>query len=175
MTQKIALLRGVNVGGRNKLPMKELRALLEKTGCENVRTYIQSGNIVFSGRATGDVIGAAIEKKFGFRPAVMVMTLAAFKKAAANCPFKAQADAAPKNVHLYFLQKAPPENAVADLNVVKAASEDFALEGRVMYLLTPDGLMSSKIAEKTDRILKANATARNWNTVRAILALAEQS
>ncbi len=175
MTRKIALLRGVNVGGHNRLPMKELAILLERIGCANVRTCIQSGNIVFDGDADGDDIAAAIEKKFGFAPHTFVMTAAAFKKAVAGCPYKEEAKASPKSVHLFFLGAAPDKGAAAGLDAIKTASEDYKLTTSVLYLHTPEGLLSSKIAEKADRILNTKTTARNWNTVCALVDLVKEA
>ncbi|WP_428410135.1 DUF1697 domain-containing protein [Hyphococcus sp.] len=174
MTQKIALLRGVNVGGHNKLPMKELAKLLEGMGCENVRTYIQSGNVVYDGKTKGPEIAAAIKKKFGFEPHTFVMTAAALKKAAAACPYQKQAKAEPKSVHLFFLDGAPDKGAETGLAEVKTAPEEFVLAKSVLYLHTPKGLAASKIAEKADRVLKTKTTARNWNTVQALIDLAGQ-
>jgi uncharacterized protein (DUF1697 family) len=171
MTEKIALLRGVNVGGNNKLPMKELAKLLEDMGCENVRTYIQSGNVVYDGKAKGPEIAAAIKKKFGFEPHTFVMTLAGLKKAAAACPYAKEAKAEPKSVHLFFLDGAPDKDAEAGLACVKTAPEEFALAKGVLYLHSPKGLAASKIAEKVDRVLNVKTTARNWNTVEALIKL----
>jgi uncharacterized protein (DUF1697 family) len=175
MSRKIALLRGVNVGGNNKLPMKELAKLLERIGCENVRTYIQSGNVVYDGAATGGEIAAAIEKKFGFAPHTFVMTAAALNKAASGCPYKQQAEAEPKSVHLFFLGAAPDKSATASFDAIKTASENYTLTKTVLYLHTPEGLLASKIAEKVDRILKTKTTARNWNTVRKLIELAKEA
>ncbi len=174
MTRKIALLRGVNVGGNNKLPMKELVQLLEGMGCENVRTYIQSGNAVFDGKATGPEIAQAISKRFGFEPHTFILTAAALKKAAAACPYRKQAETEPKSVHLFFLDGAPDKDAEAALAEIKTAPEKFTFGKGVLYLHTPKGLASSKIAEKADRILKTKITARNWNTVCALIELAGQ-
>lgn len=172
MTRQIALLRGINVGGANKLPMKELTALLHDIGCKNVRTYIQSGNVVFEGKARGAEITTALQERFGFSPQCFVLSAAALCKAAANCPFSAQAEADPKSVHLYLLENAPDKGAGEAFNAVKTPPEAFAFAKGVMYLHSPKGLSASKIADKADRILKTKTTARNWNTICALIELA---
>ena len=174
MTRSIALLRGINVGGRNKLPMKDLRALIESLGGENVRTYIQSGNIVFDGDIAADTISAAIEKKYNFCPHVFVLSANEMKKAAFKCPFTKEAERIPKSVHLFFLAAAAPNDVTAKFDNIKTSAERFEIDGKVMYLHSPKGLSESKIAEKADRILQTTTTARNWNTVRAVMDLAEK-
>lgn len=171
MIRQVALLRGVNVGGHNKLPMKELAALLESVGCRNVQTYIQSGNIVYDGAVSGDAVGAAIEKKFGFRPPVFVIPAAGFKKAMEDCPYRRDATKNPKSVHLLFLASIPDASVVKTLNDTKTPEETFAIGKNVLYLHSPNGLAASKIAEKADRILKTAVTSRNWNTVCALVEM----
>lgn len=173
MMQSIALLRGVNVGGRNKLPMKVFISALEGLGCENVKTYIQSGNAVFDGKTSAADISAAIKKAAGFAPHVFVLPTAAMKKAAAANPFARNAAENGKSVHLYLLDVTPKAADVETLALMKRAREDFAIGGKTFYLFTPDGLAGSKIAEKIDRVLGVRTTARNWNTVTALIDLAE--
>lgn len=173
MTVRIALLRGVNVGGNNRLPMKTLVSILEGLGCGNVRTYIQSGNAVYEGSASANDISARIKEAVGFRPHVFVMTAAALKKAAAANPFRKDAATNGKSVHLFLLDGAPKAEAVEALGALKRPREDFAISGRSLYLHTPEGLADSKIAERVDRILGLTTTARNWNTIEALIGLAE--
>ncbi len=171
MTQKVALLRGVNVGGANKLPMKTFASILEKLGCENVRTYIQSGNAVFEGDASANDIAAGVRTFAGFTPHVFVLTAAALKKAAAQCPFAKEGAKAPTSVHLLFLDKVPADDDVNTLGAMKSPREDFAIMAKTLYLHSPDGLSGSRIAGKIDRTLKTTTTARNWNTIMALLDL----
>jgi uncharacterized protein (DUF1697 family) len=173
--RQIVLLRGVNVGGRNKLPMKTFAGALEGLGCENVKTYIQSGNAVVDGKTSAADIGSAIKKAVGFTPQVFVISLAAFKKAAAANPFSKEAEANGKSVHLYLLDAAPNGAAVEALGEIRRPKEDFAIVGKALYLHTPDGLAGSKIGERIDRVLGVTTTARNWNTVIALMALAEDA
>ncbi|MEX0645370.1 MAG: DUF1697 domain-containing protein [Parvularculaceae bacterium] len=172
-----ALLRGVNVGGHNKLPMKALAAALAQLGLENVRTYIQSGNVVFA--ATGGTAAAlstkiaeAIDAEFRFRPKVLVLSLAELTAAARGNPFPgAQRD--PKSVHLCFLDGAPSRPDFARIDAAKAKSEDYVLKGRIFYLHTPAGYGVSKLAAVAEKLLGVGATARNWRTVTMLLAMAK--
>ncbi|MFZ5617597.1 MAG: DUF1697 domain-containing protein [Pseudomonadota bacterium] len=171
MTRKIALLRGVNVGGNNKLPMKTLVSIFEKLGCENVHTYIQSGNAVFDGAASANDIADGIKKLAGFRPHVFVLTAAAMRKAALKCPFAKEAERAGKSVHLFFLDDVPSADSVNALGALKSPREDFAIMAKTLYLHAQDGLSASKIADRIDRTLKTTTIARNWNTVMALLEM----
>lgn len=173
----IALFRGINVGGNNPLPMKQLVALLEDAGCRDVRTYIQSGNAVLrspladAARLTTR-IRSAVAACCGFESQVMILGHKELARAAAANPF-AEAAASPKSVHLYFLAERPRRPDFESLDRVKAASESYALKGKVLYLHTPDGLGTSKLAARIERDLGVAATARNWRTVTALLELAK--
>lgn len=175
MTRRIVLLRGVNVGGGNRLPMKLFASALDGLGCENVKTYIQSGNAVFDGEASASDIAGAVKKAAGFKPHAFVTTAAAFARTAAASPFARQASESGKSVHLFLLESAPGPEGVEALAALKRPQEDFAIGGKALYLHTPAGLAGSKIAERIDRALGMKATARNWNTVSALLALAEST
>jgi uncharacterized protein (DUF1697 family) len=173
MSRRIVLLRGVNVGGRNTLPMKTFAGLLEGRGCTNVATYIQSGNAVITGAASAADIAAAIKRAAGFTCHVFVLTAAALRKAADACPFRREAAASGKSVHVFFLDEAPFAAAVEALGAVRLPREDFAVAGRALYLYSPDGAADSKIARTIDRTIGAATTARNWNTIEKLLAMAE--
>lgn len=173
MSRSIVLLRGVNVGGRNRLPMKAFAAMLEGLGCAHVKTYIQSGNAVVDKAPLAEDIAAAIKREAGFACRVFVITFAALKKAAALCPFKDAAEASGKSVHVFFLDAAPKAEAVEALGALRRPREDFAVAGRTLYLLSPDGVAGSQIAERIDRTLGVATTARNWNTIMKLIELAE--
>ncbi|MDX1388981.1 MAG: DUF1697 domain-containing protein [Acidobacteriota bacterium] len=177
MNTWIALLRGVNVLGHGKLPMAELVEVLEKIGLKDVRTYIQSGNVVF--RSPGKTapplcrkIGKAILASHGFAPHVLVLSVEALRDAVARNPFPS-ADGNPKSVHLFFLDQPPMEAKLDRIGATKADSEEFALTESVFYLHTPDGFGPSKLAANAERLLGVPATARNWRTVNKILEMAE--
>lgn len=176
MNTIIALLRGINVGGRNKLPMRELTQLLESLGLANVKTYIQSGNVVFQSErndlaALADEIGAAVDQSHGFKPRILLLELADLEAAVAQNPYL-QATEAPKTLHLYFLEAAPTQPDLAKLNELKTEREQFELIDTVFYLHAPDGIGRSKLAEKVEKALGVAATARNWRTVSKVLEMA---
>lgn len=176
----IALFRGINVGGTHKLPMKELRELLESIGCSDVKTYIQSGNAVFRSPVADPSrlatrISKAVATGHGFEPRVLVLSRDELQEAAAANPFAKAAAAVPKSVHLFFLGSSPKDPNLAPLQSVKAATEAFALNGRMFYLHTPDGFGTSKLAERVERLLGVAATARNWRTVTTLLEMTAAS
>lgn len=177
MTARIAFFRGINVGGRNLLPMRDLRALLESVGCSDVKTYIQSGNVVFSHPDRDDPLlarkfCAAIEAKCHFLPEVMLLSARELQRAISANPFPGAMDD-PKTLHLSFLASTPDQPDLERLEALKAASEAFHLADRVFYLHAPEGIGRSKLAQRVERLLGVPATGRNWRTVTRILALAK--
>jgi uncharacterized protein (DUF1697 family) len=172
----IALLRGVNVVGRRSLPMKELVVLLQGAGLRSVRTYIQSGNVVFQSGAGGARTLAAriahlIGRKFGFQPQVMVLSCAQLAAAIRGNPF-ADAVGEPKSLHLYFLSARAVNPDLNSLARLRTGGEAFALKGSVFYLHTPAGFAQSKLRAQVERSLGVQATARNWRSVNRLLTLA---
>ena len=171
----IALLRGINVVGRRKLLMKDLAAIFERAGFEYVRTYIQSGNVVFesargSARTLAAGIGELILKKAGFRPHVIVLSVAELERAVRGNPFP-QADADHKSLHLFFLSERPARPDLDSLARLKVGREGFELRGAVFYLYTPHGFPQCALHDKVERFLGVNATARNWRTANQLLAM----
>jgi len=177
MTVRIALFRGINVGGRNRLPMKELKSIFECAGCSDVKSYIQSGNIVFTRAGTDDgalsrTLCAAIEAQFGFSPTVLLLPATALQAALAANPFPG-AESKPQSLHLWFMEDLPADADCDRMLALKTANEAFALRGRVLYLHAPDGVGRSKLAQRIEHLLGVPATARNWRTATRILALAD--
>lgn len=169
MTTFIALLRGINVIGNNKLPMKELSALLTGVGLRDVQTYIQSGNVVFrydlKNKATlAAKISETIKAQHGFAPQVLLLEAAELKKAMAGNPYP-EAEAQPKSLHLFFLDEVPRHPDLKAMDTIKTGSERYQLECKVFYLNTPEGFGPSKLAARAEKLLGVAATARNWNTV----------
>lgn len=167
MHSYIALLRGINVGGRHRLPMKELVALMQAQGCEQIATYIQSGNVSFchpsdDRRVLAERITDSILQHKGFAPQVWLFTQAQWQRAIDNNPFSATEG---KSLHFFFLAEVPARVDLEGLEVFKAPSESFALVEEVFYLHAPDGIGRSKLVEKLGRYLPVAMTARNWNTV----------
>ena len=176
MNTWIALLRGINVGGRNRLPMTELVAVLEGIGCEGVKTYIQSGNVVFSRSGftapqLAEKIGTAVLNSHGFEPKVCLLTVAELENALAVNPFPGAEDN-PKSLHLFFLAETPESPNRESFDAIKADSEDYALVAKVFYLHAPDGIGRSKLAAKAEKLLGVDATGRNWRTATKMLELA---
>ncbi|QDU31325.1 hypothetical protein ETAA8_64780 [Anatilimnocola aggregata] len=172
----IALFRGINVGGNHSLPMKKLSAMLEELDCVRVQTYIQSGNVVFAttvkkGPALGKRIGDQVEAEFGFRPALLLLTLGELQTAIVNNPFP-QAISDPKTLHFFFLAVEPDSPDLATLQKQATATERFQLLGRVFYLHTPDGFGKSKLAGIVEKKLGVTATARNYRAVEMLAAMA---
>ena len=162
MNKYIVLLRGVNVGGNNLLPMKELSAQLEHAGFNNVRTYIQSGNIVLEGtRNPENEMGALIQARFGFTPKILVLSEEEFNSAVANNPYTGFEG---KTVHFFFCKGSPDVN-FAKLDELVAETERYELTGQVFYLHAPDGIGRSRLAARAQACLGVSATGRNLNTV----------
>lgn len=174
MTTWIALIRGINVSGHNKMPMTTLAKVLEKAGCSSVRTYIQSGNVVFDSKSKSESsvskkIGDAIESEFQYRPELFLLTVDQLQSAIANNPFQ-QVISEPKSLHFYFLAATPKSPDLAGL-VKAATTERFKLIDSVFYLHAPDGLGKSKLAGLVERKLGVSATARNYSTVQKLSAM----
>ena len=165
----IALFRGINVGGRNSLPMKELISLLEDLGCRSVKTYIQSGNAVFESKEKdasrlSNKIRVEIKKCRGFEPYVLLLGLEEMEKAIAGNPFP-ETESEPKYLHIGFLASAPANPDLKALEGLKKKSERFLLRDKVFYLYAPDGVGRSKLAASTEKLLGVSMTDRNWQTV----------
>jgi uncharacterized protein (DUF1697 family) len=178
MTTYIALLRGINVGGANILPMKELVAVLERLGLENVRTYIQSGNVVFQSTTTdanqlSQTIKTAVGESHGLAPEVLVLSIGEFNDAIAACPFT-DGDPDPKTLHLSFLASIPSDPDLDRLEVIRSPSERFQLAESVFYLYAPEGIGRSKLAANVERAIGVTMTARNWRTVTKLMSMAEE-
>ncbi len=170
MPTYIALFRAINVGGKNSLPMKELAALLEKNGYQNIKTYIQSGNVVFNSKKKPDAdIGSLIEQQFGFKPEVIILSDTEFHSVAGANPYK---NSEGKTVHTYFCKNKPNLNQKR-LGELKAESEQVTIKDKVLYLHAPDGIGKSKLVANISSCLGVPATGRNLNTVNKLLSMIE--
>ncbi len=176
MTVYVALLRGVNVGGSHSLPMHGLRNLLTRIGCENVQTYVQSGNAVFRSTEDADAIRinirAAINEQFGFAPNVCLLTIEDYQSIVAANPYP-EAEDTPKYLHVWFLIGAADSPNLDKLESVRLSTERYELSDNAFYLHAPDGIGRSKLAAKVDKCLGVETTARNWRTVTKVSALAD--
>ncbi|MYD95403.1 MAG: DUF1697 domain-containing protein [Chloroflexi bacterium] len=166
----VALLRGINVGGRNKLPMRELAAMFVEAGCEDVRTYIQSGNVVF--RAPPGLVDGlrariteAIADSHGFRIPIVMRTASDFDRIVRDNPFLA-AGADPAKLHVGFLAAAPAPARLVRLDSDRSPPDAFEVRDREVFLHFPAGVARSKLDNAYfDRTLDTVCTIRNWRTV----------
>lgn len=172
----VALLRAINVGGNNKLPMQDLRAMFDAAGCTDVRTYIQSGNVVFGASTTlartiPAVVGDAIESRFGFRPPIVMRTADELREVSGRNPFDGLTSE-PKLLHVAFLSEAPKRGA--RLDPARSPGDRFEVRGRDVYLYYPNGTARSKLDNPyLERCLGATSTMRNWRTVTQLVELIE--
>jgi uncharacterized protein (DUF1697 family) len=169
MTRYIALFRGINVGEKNRLSMADLTAALDRLGCANVRTYIQSGNVVFdhaagAAAALAASIQAELLSTLNVDSAVLLLTVPELKSAMENNPY-ATLDADASTIHLGFLAARPYLENLDKLAALKSPSEQYYLTGAVFYLYAPDGVGRSKLAAGAERFLGVPMTDRNWRTV----------
>jgi uncharacterized protein (DUF1697 family) len=178
MTVVIALLRGVNVGGHNKISMHALRGICVSLKLHQPTTFIQSGNVVF-GATERDVprvakrIEDAIEKNHTFRPHVILRTAAEMREVIARNPFVKRTGLDPAKLVVSFLAEAPATEVREKLLAIKVGPEELKINGRELYIYFPDGMGRSKLPPVLERTFKVPATARNWNSVTKLLAMAE--
>lgn len=175
MTVYIALLRGINVGGKNRLPMAELVTIFESLGYPGAHTYIQSGNVVFASsvdldESAGTQISEAIYQQKGFQPQLLLLSAAQLQAAVEANPFHYDSG---KALHFFFLASQPSDPDLDKLTRLRSATEQFKLSERVFYLSAPDGIGRSKLAAAVEAALGVVVTARNGNTVNKLVAMAE--
>jgi uncharacterized protein (DUF1697 family) len=172
----VALLRGINLGGKNKLPMKGLAAMFAGAGCREVHTYIQSGNVIF--QASQDVarrvpseIAHAIAERFGFQVPLVTRTAAEIAQVAQSNPFL-QDGADPDTLHVAFVAETPSAGKVDSLDKDRSPPDRFAVLGREIYLHCPNGFARTRFTtDYFDRRLGTISTVRNWRTVLKLLEL----
>lgn len=174
----IVLLRGINVGGSTLLTMASLTAILADLGATDIRTYIQSGNVIFQSTETrasalSGAIADSISQHHGLRPRVLALTLSQFERAVSANPFP-RAATCPSSLHLYFLTSRAHAPDLEAMNKVKSISEQFVLKDRLLYFYAPDGIGRSKLAARIERLVGVEVTGRNWRSVSNILALARR-
>lgn len=171
----VALLRGINVGGKNSLPMQDLRNILASLNCERAKTYIQSGNAVFRSadgqESLSSKIEEAVKKQFGFSPKVLLLSIEGYRSILLKNPFP-EAVSDPKSLHVSFLSAKPAAPDISEMHALKSPTEDFQLLENAFYLHAPDGIGRSKLAGKVERCLGVEATGRNWRTASKLAELA---
>ena len=176
MPTHIALLRGVNVGG-NLLKMERLREICSELGYRNVRTYVQSGNIVFETPGSPAKCEQAIEKKLRGETrlpvTVILRTRDEIGKIVAANPFLKVPGVDPSSLYVTFLATAAAKEAVKKLSTIKAGGDEFRVAGKEIYLHCPNGYGRTKLSNNAlEKVLAVRATTRNWNTVNKLCEMA---
>jgi uncharacterized protein (DUF1697 family) len=173
----ITLLRGINVGGHSIVPMAELRKMIEGLGFANVRTFLQSGNAVFEGAGKPDALERRLEdeseKRFGRRVDYLIRTPAEWRAMIGANPFAAMAKDDPSHLMVMFLKARPDAKAVTALQKTIKGREQVRAGARHLYIAYPDSIGTSKFSGALiEKALATRGTARNWNTVLKMAALA---
>ncbi|MGE7919792.1 DUF1697 domain-containing protein [Viridibacillus sp. NPDC093762] len=183
MTNYIAFLRGINVGGHNKIKMAELKQMFEEMGFIRVKTYIQSGNVLFESDEKEPFILKRIEHEiktvFGLTISVVIRTSTELERITGECPFSKEAisDAEVSSegecLYVALLLEDPPQGKIEGLSVFRTEYEDFRFEGREVYLLFQKGIRNSKLANNVQK-LGVPVTIRNWKTMNKLTALVKE-
>ncbi len=170
----VALLRGINLGGKNTVPMAELRRYAEEAGGANVRTYVQSGNLVFTAQHAEPIaaaITARIEENLGLTIPVVLVTADELRDIAAANPYLREG-VPEKELHLILLSETPAPDRVVKLDPDRSPPDRYTVAGRAIYHCAPNGLARSKLTNAyLDRTLGVISTSRNWRTIGSLLAL----
>ncbi|MFK9092055.1 DUF1697 domain-containing protein [Bacillus salipaludis] len=168
MTIYIALLRGINVGGHHKIKMVDLKSLLETMGLQKVKTYIQSGNVLFESeeeeKQLSHRLEAEISTTFGFPVPVVLRTSEEFEQIIRDCPFSTDTLKEGESVQIAFLADKPSEDCINHLGSYKTDMEEYSIEGKNVYLFFRQSIRDSKLAAQLPK-LGVPATVRNWKTV----------
>jgi uncharacterized protein (DUF1697 family) len=176
----ISMLRGVNLGGHNRVKMDALRALYEALGLRGAQTYVQSGNVIFrtEGRDLMRLhkrLENGIERSFGFRSDVIFRTPSELREVIARNPFAARRSIDPSKLAVTFLARDPGPEAREKVLAIKAEPEELRIEARELYIYFPNGMARPKLSwPLLEKTLKTSGTSRNWNTVTKLLEMAER-
>lgn len=173
------MLRGVNVGGHNKIKMDALRSHCEGLKFENIQTYVQSGNLVFTCKGhkperTARLVEDAIEKQHGFRPAVILRNAAEMREVIVRNPFAKRKNLDPAKLAVIFFTDELTPDVRKQLEAIKVGPEELKAHPRELYIYFPDGMGRSKLPAAIERLMKKTGTARNWNTVTKLMEMANQ-
>ena len=178
MSRRVALLRGINLGSRNRVAMPALRDLLGAAGFDDVRTYVQSGNLVLSSDAAPVELERELEQliaeRFGFEDEVVVRTGEELAEVIDRNPL-ADVAVEPKRYQVTFLAEPLGDDLIHELAALAAGSERFSAVGRELYAWHPDGVARSRLwAKLGSKSLGVKATSRNWLTVTTLLAMVQE-
>ena len=179
MAVLISMLRGVNVGGHHNVKMDALRALYESLKLRDPHTYVQSGNVIFRTKERDLLVLTkrvqnAIQRRFGFRPDVIVRTSSQLRDVIARNPFAKRRDIHPSRLLVTFLASNPGPEAREKVLKIKTDPEELRIDGRELYTYYPNGMARPKLSWAViEKMLKTSGTGRNWNTVTKLLEIAE--
>jgi uncharacterized protein (DUF1697 family) len=180
MITYIAILRGINVSGKRIIKMDALKQLFAELGNENIRTYIQSGNIVFENKKSNakqleKLLSAELKKQFGFDVPVLVYDKNEFKSIIDNNPFVHNKLIDPAHLHITFLNEEPKSAAVNKISASEFSPDEFSVIGKAVYLFCPNGYGTTKLTTGFfESKLSTSATTRNWKTTNQLLVMAEK-
>ncbi|MDQ8737740.1 DUF1697 domain-containing protein [Paenibacillus sp. LHD-38] len=174
MTIYFALLRGINVSGHNMIKMTELKQMVEAMGFKRVKTYINSGNVMFEAEENAAALEEKIEKEisrvFGFNIAVFVRSALELACIIDHSPFKTVVLEDKQSIHLTLLKEAPSQEQLDRLPEVEQGEDEYLIEGKEIYFLYRQSILDSKLTKKFQKLLPA--TARNWKTILKLDAMA---
>lgn len=179
MPTYISILRGINVSGSNKIPMAQLKALYESLDFTDVKTYIQSGNVVFHSshritKASLNSLHNAMVKTVGFSVPIAIMTKSELKTIIDHNPYLKKDKIDASKLHVTFLLDVPNKTALEKLNAIDSGSDTFHINGKVIYLYCPNGYGRTKLTNNYfERMLAVNATTRNWKTTNVLYSMAK--
>ena len=179
MITYISILRGINVSGQKNIKMDVLREQYDGLKFLNIKSYIQSGNVIFQFKKSENaqlekMISSQIQKKFGFEVSVIVLTMEEMKELIERNPFKADKTKDNSFLHVTILTSKPEQINIETINEVKLPGEEFELSERVVYLYCPDGYGKTRLSNTFfEKKLKVGATTRNWRTTLELLNIAE--
>lgn len=181
MITYIALLRGINVGGKNKVKMEALKRMFERLGLCHVRTYIQSGNVVFKSNEEAETLQRRIEHEFeqdfGFSTIIVLRTVEELEGLIKDCPFskedieEAEGASEAKSLYVALLLQNPSQEGIERLSAYRSGSDEFRIEGRDVFLLFHHSIRDSKLANNLHK-LDVPMTVRNWKTINKLAELA---
>lgn len=182
MTIYIALLRGINVGGKNIIKMADLKQMFEAMGFCEVKTYIQSGNVLFKSNEDEELLCKKIEHEievtFGFSVIVILRTVAELEQIIENCPFsedailEAESLLEGESLYVSLLTHSPLQEKIEYLKSYKSEKEEYQIKGREVFLLFRHSIRKSKLANNLHK-LDVQATVRNWKTINKLVVLAK--
>lgn len=178
MTVYISLLRGINVSGQKRMKMADLRTMYEELGLEKVKSYVQTGNVIFQSNDNPATLVAQIEARievvFGFSADVQVYTVNDWRAIINDSPYLNDADKDRKRLLVTLLAEVPDSQRIQDLGEIDSANDEYHIRDQVIHMYCPEGYGRSKLSNNFwESKLKVRATTRNWNTMNKLLELAE--